>query len=262
MSGLAFTGDMAQLQQAVAESQDIVVRRGIVLAALNLRTGERVLELGCGGGYLAREAAQYVGREGQICAIDISPDQITAAQSRCADLSWVECRTGDIAAPPYGDGKFDAIVAVQALEYLADLDGALRHIHRMLRPGGRLVVVATDWGSAVWHSEDASRMRRVLTAWAPHIPRSNLPSILAARLRRAGMQLLQQTAIPIVNTSYNPADISYWVAQLVRPFVVSRGSVTDEETTAWLDEFASLEKNGAYFFCITPVLTQAMKVSA
>jgi len=57
MSGLAFTGDMAQLQQAVAESQDIVVRRGIVLAALNLRTGERVLELGCGGGYLAREVA-------------------------------------------------------------------------------------------------------------------------------------------------------------------------------------------------------------
>jgi ubiquinone/menaquinone biosynthesis C-methylase UbiE len=262
MSGLAFTGDMAQLQQAVAESQDIVVRRGIVLAALNLRTGERVLELGCGGGYLAREVAQYVGQEGRVCAIDISPDQIAAAQARCADLSWVECRTGDITAPPYADSEFDAIGAVQALEYLADLDGALHHIHRMLHSGGRLVVVATDWSSAVWHSEDAPRMRRVLTAWAPHVPRSDLPSILAARLHRACIQPLRQTPIPILNTSYNPAGISYWVAQLIRPFVVSRGSVTDEDAAAWLDEFASLEENGAYFFCITPVLTEAVKVSA
>lgn len=84
MSGLAFTDDMARLQQAIAESHDLVVRRGTVLAALNLRSGERVLELGCGGGYFAREAAQCVGPMGKVCAIDISPDQVAAAQHRCA----------------------------------------------------------------------------------------------------------------------------------------------------------------------------------
>jgi ubiquinone/menaquinone biosynthesis C-methylase UbiE len=261
MSGLAFTGDVARLQQAIAESQDLVVRRGAVLAALNLRTGERVLELGCGGGYFVREAAQCVGPTGRICAIDISPDQIGAAQDRCAGLDWVECRTADISAPPYSDAEFDAVFAVQALEYLADLDVALRHIHRMLSEGGRLVVVATDWSSAVWHSEDAPRMRRVLTAWAPHVPCSNLPSILAARLRRVGLQPLRQTAIPILNTSFNPASFSYWVSQFIRPFVVGRGSVTDGDATAWLDEFAKLEESGAYFFSITPILTEAVKVT-
>jgi len=65
MSGLAFTGDMARLQQAIAEAHDLVVRRGTVLAALNLRTGERVLELGCGGGYFAREAAPVGLKEGR-----------------------------------------------------------------------------------------------------------------------------------------------------------------------------------------------------
>jgi ubiquinone/menaquinone biosynthesis C-methylase UbiE len=229
MSALAFTGEMARLQQAIAESHDLAVRRGIVLAALNLRSGERVLEVGCGGGYYAYEAARFVGPTGRACAIDISPDQIAAAQRRCADLAWVECRSADIVAPPYGDAEFDAVFAVQVLEYLADLDAGLSQIHRMLRPGGRLIIVATDWSSAVWHSENALRMQQVLAAWAPHTPCPNLPAILATRLRRAGMQRLRQTAIPILNTSYNPASFSYWVARAIRPFVVSRQAVTADE---------------------------------
>jgi len=121
--------------------------------------------------------------------------------------------------------------------------------------------VATDWSSAVWHSENAPRMQRVLTAWAPHTPCRGLPGILAARLRTAGIQPLRQTAISILNTSYNPARFSYWVAQVIRPFVVSRQSVTEEEAAEWFQEFAKLEENGAYFFCITPVLTEAVKVA-
>jgi ubiquinone/menaquinone biosynthesis C-methylase UbiE len=260
MGTLAFTGEMARLQQAIAESHDLVVRRGTVLEALNPRTGERVLEVGCGGGYFAREAAQFVGPTGRICAIDVSPDQVAAAQARCADLSWVECREADIAAPPYGDASFDAVFAVQVLEYLSDLDAGLRQIHRMLRPGGRLIIVATDWSSAVWHSENELRMRRVLAAWAPHAPCPNLPSILTARLRRAGIQPLRQTAIPILNTSYNPASFSYWVARAIRPFVVNRQAVADGEAAEWLDEFAELEESGAYFFSLTPVLTEGVKV--
>ena len=261
MSGLSFAGDMTRLQQAIAESHDLVVRRGIVLETLNLRPGERVLELGCGGGYYTHEAGRFVGPTGRVCAIDISPDQVAAAQDRCAELAWIECRKADIVAPPYGDAEFDVVFAVQALEYLADLDGALRHIHRTLRIGRRLIVVATDWNSAVWHSDNAPLMQRVLTAWAPHTPCRDLPGILAARLGRAGIQPLRQMAIPILNTSYNPASFSYWVAQVIKPFVVSQRSVTEEEAAEWFDELARLEENGAYFFCITPVLTEAVKVT-
>src|SRR5260370_1984350 len=256
MSMLSFAGDMARLQHAIAESHDLVVRRGTVLERLNLRTGEQVLELGCGGGYYTYEAARFVGPTGRICAIDISPDPIAAARARCAELAWVECREADIAAPPYADAEFDVVFAVQALEYLADLDGALRHIQRMLKPGGRLVIVATDWSSAVWHSENAPRMRRVLTAWAPHTPCSNLPSILAARLRRAGIQPLRQTPIPILNTSYNPACFRYWVARAIRPFVVSRQSVTNGEAAEWLAEIDKLAESGSNFFLLTSVLTE------
>src|SRR6516162_1951168 len=116
MNTLSFAGDMARLQQAITESHDLVVRRGIVIDMLNLRTGERVLELGCGGGYYTHEAAGSVGPTGRVCAIDISPDQIAAAQARCVEFAWVECREADIAAPPYENAEFDVVFAVQAVE--------------------------------------------------------------------------------------------------------------------------------------------------
>ena len=173
MSTLAFTGDMAQLQQAIAESHDLVIRRSTVLEALNLRTGERVLEVGCGGGYYAREVAQFVGRADRVCAIDISPDQITAARARCADMAWVECREGDITAPPYGDAEFDAIFAVQVLEYLPDLDAGLRQIHRCCGPAGGLA----SWRRIGVRRCGIRRMRCGCSGCWPHgrrIPRAGI----------------------------------------------------------------------------------------
>src|SRR4029450_8717725 len=152
MSTLTFTNATPRLAAPIAHCHDWVVRRSAVLEALNLRTGERVLDVGCGGGFYAYEAAQCVGPTGRVCAIDISPDQITAARTRCAALGWVECQHADAVAPPYGEGEFDAVVGVQVLEYVANLDGALQALHRVLRPGGRLVILATNCSALVWHS--------------------------------------------------------------------------------------------------------------
>jgi ubiquinone/menaquinone biosynthesis C-methylase UbiE len=72
-------------------------------------------------------------------------------------------------------------------EYVERLDDALREAHRILRVGGRLVVLATNWSALVWHSDDPERMRPVLSAWDRHAFQPDLPSILADRLRRAGL---------------------------------------------------------------------------
>ena len=69
MTNLSFDDKMARLQRALAQCHDMVVRRSVVLEALNLRTGEKVLELGCGGGFYAYEAGQFVGSTGHVTAI-------------------------------------------------------------------------------------------------------------------------------------------------------------------------------------------------
>jgi arsenite methyltransferase len=261
MRTLTFTDDMARIHRAVAQCHDIVLRRSLVLEALQLRTGERVLEVGCGGGFYTAEVGQYVGPTGQVCAIDLSADQIAAAQNHCAELAWVTCRVADAVALPYETGAFDVVYGVQVFEYIEKLDTALREVQRVLRPGGRAAILATDWGTAVWHSSHPERMRRVLAAWAAHTHTPDLPSILGVRLRQAGLEPLRQTPIPVLNRSYHVQRLSYWVARMIRPFVVGRQAVTEEEAEAWLQEFDALEQQGAYFFCLTPILTEVVKVA-
>jgi arsenite methyltransferase len=171
MSNIVFDDEMGRIQRAVAESHDLVVRRNIFMDSLNLRTGEKVLELGCGGGSYAFEAAQFIGSTGHISAIDISADQIAAARERCAGFAWVECQIGNLLELPHQDGEFDAVYSVQVLEYAGDLGKAFREIHRVLRDGGplcqslnQLVVLRLVLGK---QGKDAARSRRLVGSRDP-----------------------------------------------------------------------------------------------
>jgi ubiquinone/menaquinone biosynthesis C-methylase UbiE len=258
---MRYEGDVALIQRSLTQSHDVVARRVALLDALNLRPGERVLELGCGGGIWAAEAARFVGPKGRLVAIDASEDQIEAARQRCAEFLWVDCLVADATSLPFDDGLFEAVYANQVIEYIPDLDAALGEVRRALRPGGRFVVAATNWNSIVWHSEYPERMARVLRAWGTHAPYNDLPSILPARLRKAGLQLLRQTSLPTLNNSYHQDSFSYWIARLIYAFAAGRGTVPVEEADAWLAEFDDLERAGAFFLSVNAVLTEAIKLT-
>lgn len=258
---LQFDDEMGRIQRAFAECGDIARRRSIFFEALNLRPGEHVLEIGCGGGSYLSEAAASIGPEGRLCAVDITEEQLAAAKERCAECSWIEFRQADAVELPYEDAVFDVVYCVQVIEYVKDLDRTLHEIHRVLRPGGRLLNIATDWNSAIWYSHHPERMQKVLTAWADHSVWAHIPSILPARLRNVGMQPTRQTPIPLLNMSYNGNAASYWAARLVRAYVVNTHAITEEEGDAWFEEFDTLESKDEYHFYTYPIMTEAIKVS-
>ena len=74
----------------------------------------------------------------------------------------------------YGTSEFDAVYGVQVLEYLPDLDQARRELYRVLRTGGRVLVLTTNWSSVVWNSDRPEGMKQVLEGWEQQAPFDNL----------------------------------------------------------------------------------------
>jgi len=99
--------------------------------------GLEVLEVGCGGGFMAEALAQ---RGARVCALDPADRAIAAARAhaRQSDLD-IDYRVGTGESLPWPDQSFDAVVCVDVLEHVSDLDQVLREITRVLRPGGHFL---------------------------------------------------------------------------------------------------------------------------
>ena len=95
-------------------------------------------DLGCGTGQLTETIAPYVRR---VIAVDGSSDMLDAARRRLAEAANVELRQGDLESLPLGDGELDVAMLSLVLHYSPDPGRALQEIARVLRPGGRLLVV-------------------------------------------------------------------------------------------------------------------------
>src|SRR5262249_1155984 len=134
------------------------------------------------------------------------------------------------------DGRFDPAVATQVYEYVQDMPAALGEAFRVLRPGGRLLVLDTDWGSIVWHSGDAERTRRMLAAWDEHLVDPHLPRRLTRLLSDAQFSLARREAIPLLNAGYDPNTLSAGLMDFITEFVPGRHGLTEADAQAWADD--------------------------
>ncbi|OBH06051.1 MULTISPECIES: ubiquinone/menaquinone biosynthesis methyltransferase [unclassified Mycobacterium] len=109
------------------------------LELCGLRTGERVLDVATGTGDLAFLAAAAVGPEGQVVGVDSCPAMLEVARGR--QRGPVDFQDGDATDLQLPDACFDAVTIGFGLRNVADRGRALREFHRVLRPGGRLMVL-------------------------------------------------------------------------------------------------------------------------
>ena len=112
-----------------------------VADAAHVQPGQRVLDVACGTGVLAREVASRVGATGRVAGIDASPGMIAVA-GRLAPV--IEYRNGVAEALPFPDRSFDAVVSQFGLMFFTDRRKALAEMQRVLVPGGSLAVAVWD----------------------------------------------------------------------------------------------------------------------
>src|SRR5262245_37788137 len=109
--------------------------------AARVASEDRVLDVGCGTGVLARTAADRVAAESQVTGLDRNAGMLAVARRLRPQIDW---RQGDATNLPFADESFDVVMSQFALMYFPDRIAALKEMARVLRPGGRLVIAV--WG--------------------------------------------------------------------------------------------------------------------
>jgi ubiquinone/menaquinone biosynthesis C-methylase UbiE len=153
--------------------------RDWALARAAVRRGEQVVDIGSGTGTMSRELAALVGPEGSVTGVEPNPVLRTLAEER-SDGTEVTFVDGSADALPFPDASLDFVWCERVLQHLDDAPAALQEMARVLRPGGRALVLDADHGSNVEsdlsrHVETALQeafMSRVPNPYAArHVPR-------------------------------------------------------------------------------------------
>ena len=246
---LEFDDDASRRLEVLYRTPDVVAQRRAVVEALRLAPGERVLDIGSGPGMLACEMAEVVGEHGRVHGVDVSASMLAIARGRpapggSAPMEYVEA---DALAVPFADATFDAAVSTQVYEYVEDMPAALAEARRVLRPGGRLLVLDTDWDSIVWHSRDRERMRRVLAAWEEHLVHPDLPRRLTGLLEDAGFVVRERSVLTILNAGYDLDTYSAGIVDTIGAYVADHG-IAREEVDDWALDLTTLGHD--YFFSL------------
>jgi arsenite methyltransferase len=262
--GSVFNDDASRKLEAAYLTPDVVAQRRATLRVLALQPGERVLDIGAGPGLLVAEMAEVVGQSGRVTGLEISDSMLALGRRRCADPSIRDCVAfvkADAVALPFPDGTFDVAVSTQVYEYVADLKAAFAELHRVLRPGGRALIIDTDWDSIVWNATDQERMRRLLAAWTERFADPHLPRTLTRQLQDAGLQVRHREVLVLFNPEYHPDTFSVANGEIMADFAVAQQEMTRDEAQSWIQDLQWLGREGRYFFSLNRYLFLASKQS-
>jgi ubiquinone/menaquinone biosynthesis C-methylase UbiE len=210
---------------------------------LSLSAGQKVIDVGCGIGGATFPIADLVGPTGQVVGVDISAALIEVATRRASNKAGIEFRLGDVCALPFPDDFFDVARSERVFLYLPDRLAAIHEIRRVVKPGGRVVLVDTDFDSCAIYSATPDLTRKYTSIVASSMPNPNSARELPALARQAGLKAVTVETFAVTT----PHEFLARIYGGALSSAVERGVVTQTEIVEWLTEQASLQASGNFF---------------
>ena len=175
----------------VAADSSIQMLRARSLAQLSLARGHHVIDIGCGPGTLTVQLGHIVGESGRVAGVDCDGRMVRAANQSAANAqvsAYVTHSVDDCTALSFGDEVFDACYCERVFQHLSGRGPAraAAEMLRVLKPGGRFVLVDTDWSTLAINADRADLKRRVVAAVSKAFPNPKAGQRLRAHAIEAG----------------------------------------------------------------------------
>lgn len=217
--------------------------RAWTIAALGLRQGDQVLDIGSGTGEQARLLEETVGSE--VTGVDPNPGMRAEAQRRAPRAKFVD---GNAYALPFDDASFDAVTCERVFQHLDHPERATAEIARVLRPGGRVVVTDTDWATAIIHPGEPEIVRVMTESMQGGVVNPLAARRLPGQLTGAGLTVDDIGSQALVQSS--DAATGPLVRMLGR-MAVDRGVIDARDCERFLTDLAAGAETGDFHMSVT-----------
>ena len=236
--------------------------RAQLIRLLQPRSGEHILDVGCGIGYSTQAIATQVGKKGRVVGIDSSRTMIEECLKRSSPLhSNLNFRVADAHLLPFARDTFDACLAVSTLIHLDDPRKALGEILRVLKPGGRFAVLEPDWDTFVLEVGLPTVSSTVVRLVRKSVRNSGIGHQLPVLLRLVGMNILSVDAATLLASDFQLANDA-WRIQSALSYAMKARLLSHTNGPNILRQLKNASKSGSFFAASTGFATIASKPMA
>jgi len=251
-----FDGDGRKYQMKLIS--DVQPLKDKTISALNVRSGEKYVDIGCGKGVDAIRIAEMSGPTGLVMGIALKDSALQSARGLAMEKgmeSWVQFIKADACNLPLADEQFDGCNCERVLQHLSDPFRAVREMSRVLKHGGRVVLMDTDWSTFAIDCDD---MEIVINCEMKFRKNSTSGRRLFAFARSAGIFDIQVTTSTKYFTDLAYADYVCGIAAMIRNAVI-RGVIEIAAGEKLVNELISKDQKKQFFAMVTGVLVSGIK---
>ena len=221
-----------------------------LLKPLDIQRGSRVLDYGCGPGFVSIGMGNLVGSKGRVYGVDLNQQFVRDATNRAIETPHVSFHAIENGEIPLTDNVVNRALCKNVLEYVPSVSSTLNEIRRVLEPGGRVLVIDSDWRFVVVEPWGAQRTARFFDAASVAFKTPEIGRVLRSKLLNAGFESVEVRIQAGVDTTGGSLSVLRNMATYASEF----NSIDSEEVSELMSEAESAVETGSFLFSLPQFL--------